>query len=111
MKLVKILTAVLMSAVLPAIAAAATYTIDPDHSSIQFKVKHLMVSNVKGGFGKVSGTVDIDDKDISKSRTSVSIETASIDTGVAKRDEHLRSAISVSNGVFVFSSPNRLQMR
>jgi polyisoprenoid-binding protein YceI len=73
------------------LAGAATYTIDPDHSSVQFKVKHLMVSNVKGVFPKFTGTVDIDDRDIAKSRVSVSIDTASIDTGVAKRDEHLRS--------------------
>jgi polyisoprenoid-binding protein YceI len=92
MKIVKILSALFISALLPSLACAATYAIDPDHSSIQFKVKHLMVSNVKGSFGKINGTVDIDDKDVTKSKTSVTIDTASIDTGVAKRDEHLRSA-------------------
>ena len=83
---------VIISLTVPIMAAAATWTIDPDHSSIGFKVKHLMVSNVKGTFDKHTGTVDINDKDISKSRVEVVIDTASINTNVAKRDEHLRSA-------------------
>jgi polyisoprenoid-binding protein YceI len=77
---------------LPALASAATWTIDPEHSNIGFKVRHLMVSNVKGNFEKHSGTVDIDDKNITKSKVEVSIDTNSISTGVQKRDEHLRSA-------------------
>lgn len=77
---------------LPMSALAATWTIDPDHSNIGFKVRHLMVSNVKGSFLKHSGTVEINDKDISKSRVDVSIDTNSINTNVQKRDDHLRSA-------------------
>lgn len=77
---------------LPAIAAASSWNIDPDHSNVGFKVRHLMVSNVKGSFEKFSGTVDINDKDVSKSRVQVSIDTNSVNTNVAKRDEHLRSA-------------------
>jgi len=77
---------------LPALALAASWNIDPDHSNIGFKVRHLMVSNVKGSFEKVSGTVDINDKDITKSKVEVTIDTASINTNVQKRDEHLRSA-------------------
>jgi len=77
---------------LPALASASTWNIDADHSNIQFKVRHLMVSNVKGVFGKVQGTVDIDDKNITKSRVAVTIDTESISTGVVKRDEHLKSA-------------------
>jgi polyisoprenoid-binding protein YceI len=77
---------------LPVIASAAIWTIDPDHSNVGFKVRHLMVSNVKGSFEKFTGTVDINDKDITKSKVEVSIDTNSINTGVAKRDEHLRSA-------------------
>jgi len=76
---------------LPVIASASAWNIDPDHSNIGFKVKHLMVSNVKGSFEKHSGTLDLDDKDIAKSRVAVTIETASINTNVQKRDEHLRS--------------------
>jgi polyisoprenoid-binding protein YceI len=77
---------------LPALASAATWNVDPDHSNIGFKVRHLMVSNVKGHFDKHSGVVTIDDKDIAKSKVEVSIDTASINTNVQKRDDHLRSA-------------------
>lgn len=75
----------------PVFAMAATWNIDPEHTNVGFKVRHLMVSNVKGGFGKVSGVVNVDDKDITKSSTTVTIDTTSIDTGVAKRDAHLKS--------------------
>lgn len=77
---------------LPALALASTWSIDPEHSNIGFKVRHLMVSNVKGSFDKYTATVDIDDKDITKSKVTVSIDTNSINTNVQKRDEHLRSA-------------------
>jgi len=84
--------ALLITLTLPAMAAAATWTIDPEHSSVGFKIRHLMVSNVKGSFDKYVGTVDLDEKDITKSKVAVSIETASINTNIQKRDEHLRSA-------------------
>lgn len=77
---------------LPVLAFATTWNIDPDHSNVGFKVRHLMVSNVKGSFDKHSGVVDINDKDITKSKVEVTIDTASINTNVKKRDEHLRSA-------------------
>ena len=86
------ITAILFALTLPALAAAATWTIDRDHSSVGFKIRHLMVSNVKGSFEKHSGTVDLDDKDITKSKVDVSIETASINTNVELRDAHLKSA-------------------
>lgn len=70
---------------------AAVYTIDPAHSTIGFKVKHLMVTNVNGVFEKFKGTVNIDEKDIAKSKVDVTIEMASINTNITKRDEHLRS--------------------
>jgi polyisoprenoid-binding protein YceI len=76
---------------LPVLAFGSTWNIDPDHSSTGFKVRHLMVSNVKGTFGKVQGVVNVDAQDITRSSVSVAIDTASIDTGVAKRDTHLRS--------------------
>jgi polyisoprenoid-binding protein YceI len=75
----------------PALSQAATWQIDPDHSSFQFKVRHLMVSNVKGDFTKVRGAVTIDDKDISNLNVELTIDAASINTGHAKRDEHLRA--------------------
>ncbi|MEI8032304.1 MAG: YceI family protein [Chlorobiaceae bacterium] len=76
----------------PSLASAATWNIDADHSNVGFKVRHLMVSNVKGSFEKYSGVVDLNEKDITRSKADVSIETASINTNVQKRDEHLRSA-------------------
>jgi len=77
---------------IPVIASATIWNIDPDHSNVGFKVRHLMVSNVKGSFEKFTGTIDINDKDITKSKVEVTIDTASINTNVQKRDEHLRSA-------------------
>ena len=53
---------------LPAAATAATWDLDPAHTSVQFSVRHLMVSNVRGEFGKVSGTVQADDADPSRSK-------------------------------------------
>lgn len=76
----------------PALASATVWNLDPDHSSIGFKVRHLMVTNVTGSFDKSSGMVRIDDRDITKSSVSVTIDTASVNTGVRKRDDHLRSA-------------------
>lgn len=82
----------LIAFVMPTLAFASTWNIDPDHSSVGFKVKHLMVSNVQGNFNKYSGVVEVDDKDITKSTVQVTIDTNSINTNVQKRDEHLRSA-------------------
>ena len=76
---------------IPVIADAATWQIDPDHSSFQFKVRHLTVSNVKGDFSKAKGVVTFDDQDITKMTVELTIDTASVNTGNAKRDEHLRS--------------------
>jgi polyisoprenoid-binding protein YceI len=76
---------------LPAAAATSTWQIDPNHSSAQFAVKHLAISTVRGAFTKVNGTVQLDDKDISKSSVEVTIDAASVDTRVADRDKDLRS--------------------
>jgi polyisoprenoid-binding protein YceI len=72
-------------------AMASNWTIDPEHSNIQFKIRHLMITDVKGTFGKVNGVIRIDEKDMSLSAVEVTIEIDSINTGVAKRDEHLKS--------------------
>jgi polyisoprenoid-binding protein YceI len=77
---------------LPAVAEAAKYAIDADHSTAQFAVKHMMVSTVRGEFRKLAGTVEIDDRNLAHSSVEASIDAATIDTGVDKRDEHLRSA-------------------
>ena len=71
--------------------AADKYTIDKTHSSIQFSVKHLVISKVKGGFNEFTGTILYDEKDMGKSSVEVQIQTASIDTRDEKRDAHLKS--------------------
>jgi len=72
-------------------AAASTWDIDPYHTESSFVVKHMMVSNVRGQFGKTTGVVQQDDKDITKSKVEITIDTSTIDTRVAKRDAHLKS--------------------
>jgi len=75
----------------PALAFGATYEIDSAHSNAQFTVKHMMVSNVKGVFGKLSGKINLDEKDITKSSVDVVIDATSIDTRNEQRDNHLKS--------------------
>ncbi|NWF94127.1 MAG: polyisoprenoid-binding protein [Syntrophaceae bacterium] len=71
-------------------AHSATWQIDPDHSSFEFKIRHLTVSNVKGNFTKAKGVVTLDERDITDLRVNLSIDAASVNTDHAKRDEHLR---------------------
>jgi polyisoprenoid-binding protein YceI len=75
-----------------ACATAGTYQIDPNHSTAQFVVRHLGISNVQGDFTKVSGTVVLDDQDISKSTVTATIDVSSVDTRVQARDNDLKSA-------------------
>lgn len=72
-------------------AAAATWEIDPAHTTIAFSIRHMMVSNVRGEFVKFSGKVEGDEAHPEATKIEASIDTASIDTRNAKRDEHLRS--------------------
>jgi polyisoprenoid-binding protein YceI len=72
--------------------ATTTWNIDPVHSVAEFKVKHMMISNVKGQFPKVSGKLTLDESDLTKSKVEAEIETASIETRDAQRDGHLKSA-------------------
>ncbi|KAB0669060.1 polyisoprenoid-binding protein [Oryzomonas sagensis] len=92
MKSTIVIISSLVALFMPTLALASTWTIDPDHTNIGFKVKHLMVSTVNGNFLKHTGTVTIDDKNMAKSKVEIRIDAASINTNVAKRDEHLRSA-------------------
>ena len=69
-----------------------TWNIDPIHSVAEFKVKHMMISNVKGRFSKVTGTMFLDESNPANSRVEAAIETASIETHDAQRDAHLKSA-------------------
>jgi polyisoprenoid-binding protein YceI len=75
----------------PLTVLASTWQIDPNHTTMQFKVRHLMISNVKGGFDKFSGTLSLDDRDITRSRVEVVIDTASVNTNIKMRDDDLRS--------------------
>jgi polyisoprenoid-binding protein YceI len=76
---------------LPTLSHGAMWDLDPAHTSAQFAVRHLMVSTVRGEFGKVSGTVNLDEQDPTKSSLEATIDTASINTRVEKRDQHLKS--------------------
>jgi polyisoprenoid-binding protein YceI len=84
------ITPLILFFTLPILSHAATWQIDLDHSSFQFKVRHLMISNVKGDFTRAKGTVTIDDKDITNMKIELAIDAASVSTDNAKRDEHLR---------------------
>lgn len=69
-----------------------SYQIDFAHSQIQFTVRHMMISKVRGAFEKFSGSVELDEQNPANTRVEVAIETASINTREEKRDAHLRSA-------------------
>src|SRR6201995_251843 len=69
----------------------STWKIDPAHSEADFGVQHMGISKVHGRFGNINGTVSLDDKDITKSSVNATIDTTTVDTGVAQRDGHLKS--------------------
>jgi polyisoprenoid-binding protein YceI len=72
--------------------AVSAWAIDPAHSVAEFKVKHMMISNVKGQFSGISGTLDRHEGDVTKSQVEVAIDAASVSTRDAQRDAHLKSA-------------------
>jgi len=82
-----------LAAVLAVSAAATTTTwqIDPQHTAAGFAVKHLMISTVRGQFKGVTGTVNWEDQDISKSTVDITIDANTVDTSEPKRDEDLKS--------------------
>lgn len=75
---------------LPGLLGADTYQIDPVHSTVEFKVKHLGISTVSGAFREFKGSGVLDPEKPELSTLEVVAQAASVDTGVAKRDEHLR---------------------
>jgi polyisoprenoid-binding protein YceI len=90
MKLTNTVAGVLFSSLLAIPAFAAdTYNIDPNHSTVGFSVSHLVINNVHGKFNEFSGSVVVDDKTVKEAKGT--IEVKSIDTGIAKRDTHLRT--------------------
>jgi polyisoprenoid-binding protein YceI len=72
--------------------STTTWNIDATHSNAEFKVRHLMISNVKGHFPKVSGTLTLDETDLAKSHVEALIDVDSIETRDVQRDGHLKSA-------------------
>jgi polyisoprenoid-binding protein YceI len=69
-----------------------TWNIDSAHSSIQFSARHMVITKVRGAFKSYRGTIELDEADKTRSRVSVEIDVASIDTAEAKRDGHLKSS-------------------
>jgi polyisoprenoid-binding protein YceI len=82
----------ILSFCLAATAKGDTFVLDPPHTSVEFGVRHLMINTVKGKFPEVTGTIEFDGQDVSKSSVNVTIKTGSVNTGSADRDKHLRSA-------------------
>lgn len=72
--------------------ATSSWVIDPAHTDVLFTATHMMVTRVRGKFTEVAGRLALDEEDPTRSTAEVSIKAASVDTGVAARDEHLRSA-------------------
>jgi polyisoprenoid-binding protein YceI len=85
--------ALFLAASLPAVASAQTSTwkIDPVHSGIEFKIRHLGVSNVRGSFSKPTGMVMLNEKDMSKSSVEATIDATTVNTNEPARDGHLKS--------------------
>lgn len=86
------LSALLLIATVGTAAASAQATpwkIDSAHSGVEFKIRHLGVSNVNGSFSKVAGTVYLDEKDVTKSHVDAIIDTTTVNTNEAGRDKHL----------------------
>ncbi len=73
-------------------STVTTWKIDPAHSSAEFKVKHMMITNVKGQFTGLSGVLSLDGNDITKSKIEATIDAASVNTRNDDRDNHLKSA-------------------
>lgn len=72
--------------------ATTVWNIDAAHTSVEFAVKHMMLTTVRGHFKEVSGTITVDDDNPERSKVEVEIGAASLDTGVGDRDTHLKSA-------------------
>lgn len=73
------------------VAFATPYNLDGSHTSVGFSVKHLMITNVKGDFKKYDAVIDFDSKTKTFNTFKATVDTASVDTGIVKRDNHLKS--------------------
>lgn len=72
-------------------ALASTWEADPQHSAATFSVRHMMITNVKGEFGKLTSTLELNEADLTRSSVKASIDVSTINTRIAKRDAHLKS--------------------
>jgi polyisoprenoid-binding protein YceI len=88
---IAIVSAIALLASLSALAQTSTWNIDPAHSTAQFTVRHLAISNVTGNFTKVTGSVVLNEKDTAQSQVSASIDVSSVDTRVEARNKDLKS--------------------
>src|ERR1700677_4314484 len=86
-----IVCAITLLASLRIFAQTSSWNIDPAHSTAQFTVRHLAISNVTGSFTKVTGSVVLNENDPTQSQVSASIDVSSVDTRVEARDKDLRS--------------------
>src|SRR5581483_6320708 len=87
----------------------STWNLDPVHSVAEFKVKHMMISNMKGHFSGVSGVLTLDENDLLRSRVEATIDAKSVHTRDAKRDAHLQGTDFFDVGKFptmTFTSSN-----
>lgn len=85
------ISVVTLFASLSALAQTSNWTIDPAHSTAQFTVRHMGISNVSGNFTKVAGSTVLNEKDITQSQVSATIDVSSVDTRVEMRDKDLKS--------------------
>ena len=88
-RLISALALAALVAVAP--AAADVWQIDPAHSAAQFSVTHMMISTVRGEFGKTSGTIEYDGKDVASIKVDATIDAATINTRIEDRDNDLKS--------------------
>jgi polyisoprenoid-binding protein YceI len=91
MKSLALATGILALSAPLALAQTSTWVLDKNHSEVDFKVRHMGVSNVHGRFGIADGKILFDEADATKSSVNVTIDVASVDTGVAGRDKDLKS--------------------
>jgi len=92
MKRLAILTGILALAAPLALAQTSTWSIDKNHSEVDFSVRHFGISTVHGRFGDLSGTILLNEADVTKSSVQVTIDVTTVDTGVSMRDNDLKGA-------------------
>ncbi len=88
----RLLSSVIAASVLTfSLANASPHSLDASHTEVGFSVKHLMITNIKGEFKAFDATIDFDHKTKTFKKLNAVIQTKSVDTGIVKRDNHLRS--------------------